>query len=370
MKKHLALVVVGTTFTLAVMLGLRYWLTPPPEGARPGIAPPENSEGIKIGYFHGGRTIILYRTLVYGEFAKEGLHIELMTKYLNEEIWFPMPDLTARGQHRTKSLGKATGNELIDKVVNGEYVGATVGETAFVQAVKKKYPIVAVAELGHDVRGGAGHALVLHKDVKVKGPQSFKGLKFGARRSAGGDEVVLREFIAQQGLDPDKDVKIVSNVSDDVFGQMIADRSLDGGYGHVMSVRKWIEKFKYPVVVHRPLDWIDPAMSQSLLIFHRDFVEKNPETVRKILRAYMARIKHEFNLPEHEKEKEDVKGLQIAMDFNGLNLPEHRDPPTIRTDLLDGWQKLLVKHGVIDDTLDLTSYIDNSIIESLVKEAR
>jgi len=370
MKKHLALLVVVTAFAVTAVTGLRWWMTPQSTGPvlMDAKKSTSNPDAIKIGYFHGGRTIIMYRTRVYREFEREGIHIDLMTKYLNEPEWFAMPDLTAKGYHRTKSLGKATGTELIERVVSGEFVGATVGETAFVTAVKNKLPIVAVAELGHDVRGGAGHALVLHKDVKVKGPKSFKGLKFGARRSSGGDEVVLREFIAQQGLDPNRDVTIVSNVSDDVFGAMIGNRQLDGGYGHVMSVRKWIEKYNFPVVVHRALDWIDPAMSQSLLIFHRDYVDKNPETVRKILRAYMRRIKHEFEMPEHEKEVDNVKGLQISMDFAGLNLPEHREIPKIRVDLLDGWQKLLVKHGVLEETVDLKPYVDNSFIDELEKE--
>ncbi len=368
MKKNVLMVLAVAAFGVAAIYGLRALDRSVVTKTEPAPALIHDPNTINIGYFHGGRTIILYRTMVYREFEKEGLHVNLMTKYLNEDTWFPMPDLTASGHHRTKSIGKATGDELVAKVVDGTFDGATIGETAFIKAVRNKSPIVAVAELGHDVRGGAGHALVLHKDVKLSGPKSYHGLKFGARRSSGGDEVVLREFLVQQGVDPDKDVKLITNVSDDVFGSMFATRELDGGYGHVMSVKKWIEKYRYPVKIHRALNWIDPELSQSVLIFSRTFVEEHPDKVLKALRAYRRRVHHEFHMPESEKVTDNVKGLQISMDFAGLNLPEHREIPTIRIDMLNTWQKLLVKHKALDQIVDLRPYVDNTYVEQVSKE--
>ncbi len=341
-------------------------MAPPPGQAK---MPPEEKRWdgkVNIGYFHGGRTIILYRTQIFREFEKAGVEVELMTRFLRSKNYFPMPDLTV--EKKITNVGKATGDELIRLVTARTFQGATVGETAFLKAIKDGAPIVAVAELGHDVKDGAGHALVLRNGVLIKGADSLKGLRFGARRSAGGDEVVLREFIAQHGLDPDRDVKLISNIKDDVFGLMLARGELDGAYGHVLSVKKWLEKFKYPVHIHRPLDWINPEMSMSVLVFHRDFVKEHPTTVQKIVLAYMRRSRAEFAMPTAEKKREGKKGLQIEVDFNGLNLPEHRRIPEVQTDLLAEWQKLLVKHRVLDRKLEIAPYVDNSFVRQAAEE--
>lgn len=362
--------------TLLTVLVLRH-IFPPPEPITTILPPPPGQAKIppgekrwdgkvNIGYFHGGRTIILYRTKIFREFEKAGLDVELMTRFLRSKNYFPMPDLTV--EKKISNVGKATGDELIRMVVNGTFQGATVGETAFLRAVREGAPIVAVAELGHDVKDGAGHALVLRKGVTLKGSDSLRGLRFGARRSAGGDEVVLREFITQHGLDPDKDVKLISNINDDVFGSMLAKGQLDGAYGHALSIKKWLTKHKYPIYIHRPLDWIDPEMSMSVLIFHKDFVAEHPTTVQKIVLAYMRRSRTEFAMPTAERKLAGKKGLQIEMDFEGLNLPEHRRIPEVQTELLNEWQKILRKHKVLDRPLDLEPFVDNSFVKTAAEE--
>lgn len=323
---------------------------------------------ILIGYFHGGRTVMLYRTQVYGEFEKEDIKVGLVTKRLRGHNYFLMPNFLSDASSRGRNLGKATGEELVNLVESGELDGATVGETAFIRAVEDGHPIVAVAELGHDVKDGAGHAIVLHKDVKLTGPESFKNLKFGARRSAGGDEIVLREFLRQSGVDPDRDVSIVKNIQDDVFGEMLAKRQIDGAYGHVLSIRKWIQKYKYPIYIHRPLDWLNAEMSNSVLVFSKKFVDENPEKVQKIVTAYIRQIRKEKAMPEEQRKKEDVKGLEIAIDFEGLNVPDYRSTPYVQTELLNQWQDIMVKHDGLDRKVDLTKFIDHRFVENAEKE--
>ncbi|MGE4132112.1 MAG: ABC transporter substrate-binding protein [Bdellovibrionales bacterium] len=387
MKKYrtfIALVAVQTIFTIGMIHYFRSQTQPEVQASKkvppwiPGVHKKTASEvsefrhspdTVLIGYFHGGRTIIIYRTKIFDEFKKENLDVEFVTKKLGEDHFTVMPNILNLPPGNHKNLGKATGDELVALVESGELDGATIGETAFINAIRNGHDsIVAVAELGHDVKRGAGHALVLHKDIKVKGPNSLRGLKFGARRSSGGDEVVLREFLVQNGLDPDRDVKIVSDVQDDVFGPMIASRELDGGYGHVLAVEKWIRKYKYPIYIYRPLDWINPELSHSLLVFSRKYIEENRDKVQRIVRAYMRRTRHETTIPHEEKTEPKVKGLQIALDFEGLNLPEHRLIPKVQVKLLNEWQELLIKHKHLDRKVDLTANIDSSFVESAARE--
>lgn len=374
--KNLFLVVLAAAVTVAMIFGLRKLnprnshsrLNGPHAGSFPTVLNGDEKwlGKMRIGYFHGGRTIILYRTWVFREFERAGLDVELMTRFLAYGNYFPMPDLTV--EDKLPNLGKATGDELARKVANGTFHGATLGETAFVRAVRDGLPIVAVAELGHDIKGGAGRAMVLHSKIKFNGPDSLRGLRFGSRRSAGGDEVVLREFLTQHGLDPDKDVKLVPGINDDVFGEMFQRGELDGAYGHAMSIVKWIEKYKYPVKIHRQLDWINPEMSLSVLVFHKDFVKKHPAAVQKAVLAYMRRARTEFAMPTAQKTARAKKGLQINIDFEGLNLPEHRQIPEVQTGLLNDWQKLLVKHKMLDREVDLAPHVDNSFVKRAAEE--
>lgn len=373
LKRAITAAAAAATITVALVVTFRITFAPAPESqivigdaVKPVTERARWPEKVRIGYFHGGRTIIFYRTQIFREFERSGVDVELMTRNLKNHYYFPMPDLTI--DRKVSNLGKTSGSELAKLVANGTFQGATIGETAFIQAVRSGLPLVAVAELGHDVRDGAGHALVLRKGVKINGRDSLRGLRLGSRRSAGGDEVVLREFVSHMGLNPDRDVKIIPNINDDVFGEMITRGQLDGAYGHLLAIQKWMEKKDVPVYIHRQLDWIDPEMSLSVLVFHKDFVEKYPGSVQRIVTAYVRRVRMEWAMPVSEKRVEGQKGVQIEMDFNGLNLPEHRQVPMVQIQLLNEWQKLLVKHGALDRTVDLKTYVDNSFVERAGEE--
>lgn len=329
----------------------------------------KSSVETRIGYFHGGRTAMFYRTSVNGWFEKLGVPVSLLTKSLHGTGIYEMPNfIREKTAAKESNMGKATGTELVSLILSGEVHGATIGETAFVMMLENGAPIVAVAELGHDVKERAGHALVLRSTIKITGPQSFRGLRLGARRSAGGDEVVLKEFISQQGLDPGRDVEIVSNVPDDKMGKLIDRGHLDGAYAHLRALRNWITRKDHRIYVYRPLDWINPEMSQSLLVFDKAFLEKHRDRVQKIVFAYMSQIKAEQGLGEAEKMQRNKKGLEISTDFGGLDFPQTKDVPFIRADLLNDWQKLLLKHGAIQKAVDIEGAIDNSFVAAAEKE--
>ncbi|MGZ3790473.1 MAG: ABC transporter substrate-binding protein, partial [Bacteriovorax sp.] len=309
-------------------------------------------------------------TFAFKGFEQEGISVDLMTKNLGEIAYCPAPNfLNPNERKKLKQFGKATGTELINLVTNGQADGATIGETAFIYAVEQGLPILAVAQLGHDIKGHAGHAIVVRNNINLTGPESFKGLRFGARRSAGGDEVMIKEFLVHSGVNP-KDVKIIRNISDDKIAPMLKSNELDIAYAHLAALRKWIERDKYPIKIFKALDWVDPELSQSLLIFSKKFYNDNPDKVKKILAAYMKRIDAESKLETGKKSESNIKGLQIELSYEGLSNPRFEKVPVVRQDLLDEWQALLVKHGALQKKADLSNFIDNSMVLSLSKELK
>lgn len=331
--------------------------------------PAEVKAEVKIAYFHGGRTMLLYRAYINDEFEKEGISVKLITKNLKDSEYYVLSKNYE--DIKTKKLqGKARGGELINEALDENADAATPGESSFIEAVRKGSPIVAVAELGHDTKDQPAHAIIFRKDVIVKSPGDIKGKVLNTRRAGAGDKVFLEEFLSQNGLDPQKDVTLIDQVEDDESHKGLINGTFDGGFYHLMTVQSLVKNGD--AYVYRKFNWVNPEISQALLVFRKDFVKKHPEEVKNVIRAYMKRIRYEHALPREERLKDPgegyQKGLQMAKDFQGMNLPQYDDPPLVQIDLLEKMQDLLLKHGALDKKADISSFVDNSFVEEIQKE--
>jgi hypothetical protein len=330
---------------------------PPVKAARPGR--------VTVGYFHGGRTGIAFRTYVNGYYEVQGVGVDYVTTNLNEDSFFVLPhdaELVLKMKHGVSdsyTFGKIGGEQLMDDVVKGELDGACVGEASFLTGVEKGMPIVAVCSLGHDRRGMPGHAIIFRKGVEIRSPSDLKGKILVSRRAGPGDETMLREFLRSEGLDPDKDVTLRSNVDDNECVDALLHGEVDGGYYHLMALRDLVEMGE--AWIYRPLDWVNPEVAQSLLIFRKDFVETHRSEVQAMVRAIVRRSYDEARLSIEER-SHGGKGLRIDMEFEGLNLPGSDIPPYVRRDMLVLMQGLLIKNKFLPKRVDIDPYIDNSLV--------
>ncbi len=326
-------------------------------------------DSVKIGYFHGGRTMLLYRAYINHEFDTSSIPVELYTKSLYEDSYQLIP----KNYEDIKDIalyGKATGGELINEVVKGNYSGATPGESSFIEAVANGAPLVAVAELGHDTKEKPGHAIIFREGLNIKSPDDIKGKTLSSRRAGDGDAVFLRLFLKSIGLDPDKDVDLLEQVMDDKQTEHLVEGEVDGGFYHLMSVEKLIEKEH--ATLYSKFNWVNPELSHALLVFHKDFVRDHPDQVEKIVRAYMKRVRYEHSLPQSERLKDPgygyQKGLQMAKDFMGMDLPQYDENPIVQLELLTEMQNILYENGYLDNKADLSKFIDNSFVQKINEE--
>lgn len=318
-------------------------------------------KSLRIGYFHGGRTMLLYRAYIKGQLPS---NILLVTKNLSSETYAEV------SHHFEDSIvsdfGKVRGGELIDEIINGNLDGATVGESSFIKAALQGKPIVAVAQLGHDSKNNPAHALVFRNGIHIRTPDDVRGLKLVSRRAGDGDETFLREWVMNIGLDPDRDVTIVPQVSDDEWIRGIGDGTFDGGYYHEMAIEKIVGEGKG--YVYQLLDWVNPELSHALLVFHRDVVKKYPEDISKLIAAYSKRITYEQSLSQRERMFQGSQvlpiGLRMEADFHGLNLPQYSNPPVVSLPLLTEMCVLLRKHHKVSGACDLSQMIDNSLVNT------
>lgn len=329
---------------------------------------------INIGYFHGGRTMLLYRALVNNYFEQENLTAYFYTKQLRSSVWQKYDNTGDESTFKGRKAGKATGLELVDLLLQKKVDMSFIGEGAFIKVCSEGLPIMAVAQLGSDEEDKGGHSIVIKKGIKINGPKDLEKIVWGTRRSSGGDDIFLKEFLYKEGVDLSK-VKIISGIDDDEVTRAIKTGKIQGAYHHLMMVRN--DELNGIIYTYRKLDWVNPNISQAIAVVRKDYFEKNRELLKKFVRAYMKRIAYERQLPDEIKQKKVIlpggKGYQISlyeltMDYKGMNLPQYPLVPIIRKELMDEAMDMFVRHNFIDHKFPIENCYNNSIVLEVAKE--
>ncbi len=337
---------------------------------------------VRIGYFHGGRTQLLARVHNDYEWAKAGVKVEMWSRDLHAEEFALMPhsirEFNAPG---TDIVGKVRGTELIEHLLRGDYDLTTPGESSFVLAMRQGLPVVAIAELGHDVRNQSGHVIMMRNGMPAGGPGDYFGRVLVSRRAGPGDSIMLKEYLETIGVDleedivqldalprdvasksalPDDFIYIIDQLYEPQWAIGTANCVIDGGYYHLMGVPAKIHEFW---IVAALQDWVDPELSHALLVSTPEYVAANRERLVKMMETYILRIKMEHALSYEVRTRQDEKGIQMAMDYYGLNLPQYDVVPTVSVELLTEMTRLLRKYGFVDEqAVDVASFVDNSLV--------
>ncbi|NNN05263.1 MAG: ABC transporter substrate-binding protein [Elusimicrobia bacterium] len=330
---------------------------------------------IRVGCFFGGRSYVLFRAYLHGYFEREDAPAVFYSRYLGETDFVPVPrsqpkmQLMRSGPGPRRNFGKVTGDALVRALEAGDFDAVTVGESSFIAAVSRGAPLVAVAALARSARGRPSEAIVLRKGVVIRSPADFRGKRLAGRRSGpGGEAIFLRRFVESIGLDPRRDVTLIEDVDEDSLRRDFRDGSIDGALCRVeMTAQLVRDGFG---VVYRPMDWVDPALSQGLIVFRRDFAARHPDRVARFVRAYARSVHDEALVPQSTRAAETSKGLRTVLRFDGLDLPQADDPPLVRLDLLKQMQTLLVQDGVVAKAVDLTPFVNSGFLENTDAAAR
>ncbi len=324
---------------------------------------------VRVGYFHGGRTNMIYRAYISGAFEAAGLDVSLWSRDLRSKVIFKIPRDFAAALRQEKEAGSShfarmRGIEIVDLMKSGKAEAGLIGESSYLYCLSRGDAIVAVAMLGHDHKDRPGHVVILRKGVTIRRPEDFKGLRLVSRRAGPGDEVFLREFLRSEGVDPSW-VKIIDQVDDDHVDEWMKKGEIDGGYYHLLAAHRLVADGH--ATVYRPMNWLNAEISHALLVFRRDVVEKRPDLVERFVEAYMRRIRYERSLPKDQiVDRADI-GTSMRFEFQGMSMPVYDPTPRVRPELLEEMQRLLLKHGKIDRTIALGPGIDNGFINTVAR---
>lgn len=145
-------------------------------------------------------------------------------------------------------------------------------------ALSNGAPVTPVASMWRTK--GAWH-IVVANDIKTVA--DLKGKKISSGTARGGQEITIREFLSQNGLDPDRDVELVATESKVAYAnlenkgtsaiivtQPYAAMAEEAGIGHTLSTA-----------------WkVIPKFHTGLILTSNSYKSKNPEAVKRFLQGY------------------------------------------------------------------------------------
>jgi nitrate/nitrite transport system substrate-binding protein len=162
-----------------------------------------------------------------------------------------------------------------------------------------------------------GQAITLNSKLKTAGVKTAKDLKpIADRAKAGGSPLTfamtfpagthamwIRYWLASGGINPDKDVTLITVPP----AQMVANMKVDkmDGYcvGEPWNLRAIADGIGYTIITTQQM-WRDHP--EKVCAFTEDFAAKNPKTVKAILKALHLASEHLDNLANRAKAAEVV----------------------------------------------------------------
>jgi NitT/TauT family transport system substrate-binding protein len=253
-----------------------------------------------------------------------------------------------------------TGAPEMQAMLAGEIDVAYVGAAPVLSAVSTGLDAKIVAGVNTQ-----GSDLVVRNDLDYKGPQSLKGLTIATFQAGTIQDTILRNWLMQNNISPDKDVTIKGMNPGDAVTAITAGK-VDAVFLPTPSPSVVVAQGKGKIVVHSGEMY--PNHTCCVLVVSGKLIRERPDIVRQIVKTNdKAVLYNEKNLDEAAaifanrtgSKLEDVKASLKEWDGNWAS-----DPNIIINPVLD-YAKIQYDLGYIkkpltkDDLFDLSFYQKN-----------
>jgi ABC-type nitrate/sulfonate/bicarbonate transport system substrate-binding protein len=193
--------------------------------------------------------------------------------------------------------------DMIQSIIGGSTDAGTPGSFALITFIARGAPVSAVAYYGY---GGDRIALAAHKDSGINAITDLYGKRLAVQTGTIGAQM-WSNMVKVEGLDASKiDVKNIRNLD---LPAAIASRSID-------ALITWepnptvLEERGLVKVIQRAGKY---QQSYGAVIFGNEFMEKNPDTVRRFVKAHFRAAKFIRDNPREAAEinAQYVKGASV-----------------------------------------------------------
>jgi NitT/TauT family transport system substrate-binding protein len=276
-----------------------------------------------------------------------------------EKGWWQQ-DLAPLGVVNVTDKVFPTGAPEMQAMLAGEIDVAYVGAAPVLSAVSTGLDAKIVAGVNTQ-----GSDLVVRNDLDYKGPQSLKGLTIATFQAGTIQDTILRNWLMQNNISPDKDVTIKGMNPGDAVTAITAGK-VDAVFLPTPSPSVVVAQGKGKIVVHSGEMY--PNHTCCVLVVSGKLIRERPDIVRQIVKTNdKAVLYNEKNLDEAAaifanrtgSKLEDVKASLKEWDGNWAS-----DPNIIINPVLD-YAKIQYDLGYIkkpltkDDLFDLSFYQKN-----------
>jgi NitT/TauT family transport system substrate-binding protein len=220
---------------------------------------------LRIGYFpninHAQAVIGLGR----GDFQKAlGDNVEVKTQIFN--------------------AGPAAIEALFANQIDVTYVGPNPAINGYVQSNGEALRIISGAASG-------GAVFVVRNDSGINSPQDLANKKFSSPQLGNTQDVALRKYLLDNGYKTKENggnVEVIPAKNADIVSLMIK-KDIDGAWLPEPWGAKLIKEANAKVLVDERDLWPDGKFVTAHIIARTDYIEKNPDVIKKLLAAHIDR---------------------------------------------------------------------------------
>ena len=273
-----------------------------------------------------------------------------------EKGWWQQ-DLAPLGVMTVTDKVFPTGAPEMQAMLAGDIDVAYVGAAPVLSAVSTGLDAKIVAGVNTQ-----GSDLVVRNDLDYKGPQSLKGLTIATFQAGTIQDTILRNWLKQNNLTPDKDVTIKGMTGGDAVTAITAGK-VDAIFLPTPSPSVIVNQGKGKIVVQSGEMY--PNHTCCVLVVSGKLIRERPDIVRQIVKTNdKAVLYNEQNLDEAAAifaNKTGTKLVDVKASLNEWDGSWASDPNIIISPVLD-YAKIQYDSGIIkkpltkDDLFDLSFY--------------
>ncbi|MEV0897722.1 ABC transporter substrate-binding protein [Actinoplanes sp. NPDC049802] len=189
-------------------------------------------------------------------------------------------------EEKTFNAGPAAIEALFSGAIDATYIGPNPAINGWSESKGQALRIVAGS-----TSGGAG--LVVKEGITT--PADLKGKKIATPQLGNTQDVALRAWLKQNGLNADQqgggDVSVLPQDNATAL-QAFAQGAIDGAWVPEPNLSRLIQESKGKLLVDEKTLWPDGQFVTTHLIVSQEFLKKYPGTVKKLIQGHVKSVKY------------------------------------------------------------------------------
>lgn len=249
--------------------------------------------------------LIFVGILIYKNKSKIVSETPIKIAYLKETGFSYVFVAKEKGFYKEAGLNvelvEVDSKQLLDVILNNRVDVTSTGLASIAGLENEKSGLIKIfGGAGETINGEIVSALLVTKDSPIQKISDLKGKTIGtdaAKNIAG-----IKLFISKNGMDPEKDVKIIE-VGKEIIAQALLNKQVDAVYAHQPTTTILMVKFDARTIETnlRARYTVDPYINAPLGVVTTEFYQKNPDVIKKLFNTYDQSVKFIRENPEETK---------------------------------------------------------------------